>query len=136
MKFKVWCMNKNKVEPHPSFIKTDGSLWKLNEFGIIPLNEKTHKFMLDTSNIDKSGTKIYVGDIVLMKNMKQPTGIYDRYHDVYYEIISKDNMFYAKPILNFEFAKYYYTKELIYVCEYCEVVGNKYENKEIYDFIK
>ena len=55
------------------------------------------------------------------------------FHD---NIKSKDNMFYAKPILNFEFAKYYYTKELIYVCEYCEVVGNKYENKEIYDFIK
>lgn len=127
MKFKVWCIKKNEFEQHQTLISENGMLWHFSRNTMIPLNQKTHGIMWDTKLKDKNGTKIYTGDIIKLEDVKQPTGVYECFHDVNYEVAYSFDMMYANVIDDFDDAKYYHGFKLSDFCDGCCVVGNIYE---------
>ena len=113
IKFRVWCKEHSEWESNPTFIADNGALFCGLARSAIPLKDNTHVVMQYTGLKDKNGTEIYEGDIVVFKNWK-PKSVVFQTNGVQTFVFDGTDLWLSS-----------------YDSEHYKVIGNIYQNPEL-----
>jgi hypothetical protein len=110
--FKVWCKDKNEWEKEYCSLGQDGELYHWGNSSILAIDKTAHIIVFFTGFYDKTGKKIYEGDIVVDWN----TGVKDESSSPY--VISYEESWTVESLHPDQFPM-------------VEIIGNIYENPEL-----